>query len=334
MKTKTKIALGAAGAVVSLLGGAASLALWMKPAQRPALKIQIERTPERVERGRYLVTSVFPCMTCHSKLDSEIYGSHTVAGTLGAGGDCFDRTMGFPGKVCPSNITPDVETGIGSWTDGEILRAMREGVDKDGNGLFPAMPYDKFREMPDEDAFAVVAYLRTLEPIKHRVEPKQIDFPVNVLSKLAPKPLEGPVAAIDRKDRMAYGKYLTSACHKCHTPVDSKNRAIPGKDFAGGREFVHGPMRVRSANLTFDETGQGGRTKEQFLALFAVWRGSAPAKVAPQDNTMMPWRFLSGMTDEDLGIVYDYLAAQPRVSNNVVRRPPPPLGSNESARAP
>lgn len=297
----------------------------MKPKQRPPQDITIERTPERIARGSYLANAVFPCMHCHSKLEPEQYGGYSVPGTEGAGGDCFGREMGLPGVVCPANITPDVETGLGAWTDGEILRAVREGVSRDGHGLFGVMPSELFRQMPDEDAYAVVAYLRTLKPIKNRVQPRELDFPVNILFKLGIKPLEGPVPAIDKSDRLATGRYLSLACYKCHTPFEERGhgRSDMARLFAGGREFKNGHgVVVRTPNLTFHyETGQGERTKEQFISLFSAYRGMKPAKVAPQDNTFMPWESYSHMTDEDLGLVYDYLQSLPRVENRVVRRP-------------
>jgi hypothetical protein len=75
--------------------------------------------------------------------------------------------MGLPGRITSKNLTSDAKTGLGSWTDGEILRAIREGVSKDGHALFPLMPYPNYRTMSDEDAYAIVAYLRTLKPVRN-----------------------------------------------------------------------------------------------------------------------------------------------------------------------
>lgn len=319
-----RIVMGILGLLALGAGGAVAFGLWMKPAQRAPLDVKVALTAERVERGRYLANNVFQCMHCHSPLDLTLYGGYPVPGTEGAGGTCLGSEMGVPGEVCARNITPDQETGLGAWTDGEVLRAIREGVGRDGRGLFPMMPYQTFRSMPDEDAYALVAYLRTLAPVRNAVRPSRLDFPVNILSKFAPQPLDGPVPPVDRQDRTAYGRYLTGACYLCHTPTDSRHRPIPEKAFSGGREFAAQGMRVRSANLTFDETGLGERTREQFVSMFTAWRSAAPMKVAPQDNTLMPWHAVSGMTDEDLGIIYDYLRAQPHIRNRVERRPPSP----------
>ena len=83
----------------------------------------------------------------------------------GVGGIVWNEQIGFPGTLVASNITPDPDTGLGKWTDGEIIRAIREGVDRDGNALFPIMPYSHFRNMSEEDAQAIVAYLRSLPPL-------------------------------------------------------------------------------------------------------------------------------------------------------------------------
>ena len=77
----------------------------------------------------------------------------------------------------------DRETGIGDWTDGEKIRAIREGISRDGKQLFPMMPYARFRKMSDEDVYSLVAFLNTLPPVKHHVAPSEVDFPVSVLMK-------------------------------------------------------------------------------------------------------------------------------------------------------
>mgnify|MGYP006174588741 CR=1 FL=1 len=126
------------------------------------------------------------------------------------------------------------------------------GIGHDGRALFPMMPYTQYRAISDDDMRAVVAYLRSLPPVKNAVPATQINFPVSFFIKMAPQPLEGAVASPDQNDPVAYGKYLAkvSGCQFCHTPVDSKHQPIPGMDFSGGQEFP-GPWGiVRSANIT------------------------------------------------------------------------------------
>jgi hypothetical protein len=225
--------------------------------------------------------------------------------------------------VAAQNITPDPETGLGKWTDGEILRAIREGVDRNGDALFPMMPYMHLRTMCDEDAKSVVVYLRALKPVRNQVAGKHIDFPVNLFIKFAPKPLDGPVSAPDPNNSVAYGKYLTTigGCYECHTPHDDKNGLIADKPFAGGWE-MRGPWgRVVTANLTpHPDTYIGQATKEAFIGRFRAFASFDP-KAAPTTppgrNTVMPWLAFAQMTDHDLGAIYDYLKTVKPIENKV-----------------
>jgi len=134
-------------------------------------------------------------------------------------GQVFTKLHGMPGTVVTPNLTPDPETGIGAWTGGEIVRAIREGVDKDGRTLFPMMPYKAFRKMSDEDVYSVVAYLRSLPPVKRKHPATQLDFPVGLFIRSAPRPV-GHVAGPDLADHRAKGEYLVNlaGCLGCHTP--------------------------------------------------------------------------------------------------------------------
>src|SRR5262249_28870814 len=154
------------------------------------------------------------------------------------GGRDFGDIPGFPGRIRPRNITPDKETGLGNWTDGEILRAMREGVSKDGHPLFPQMPYGTYgKYLGDEDALAIIAYLKTLKPIKNDPGPMQVNFPVSMFVRAAPQPLEAsPPPAPSTSDKMARGKWLLKvcSCSDCHDSFDDKRNPLPGKTLAGG----------------------------------------------------------------------------------------------------
>lgn len=322
MKTFLKIVGGIALVVVGLAAGAAIWLNMKKPASHPASSEKFEATPERVARGRYVVEHVSDCLGCHS--DHFLTFSVPVKpGTEGAGGYIFDEKLGFPGVVAAQNITPDAQYGLGSWSDGEVLRAIREGVDRNGDALFPMMPYQHFRYMSDDDAKAVVAYLRTLKPIHQGVPPKKLNFPVNFIVKFLPKPVDGPVPHPDPKDSVAYGKYLTTigGCHECHTPHDEHNALIAGKDFSGGWE-MSGPWgRNYTANLTpMPYTFVGRASKAEFIGRFKAFANftpeTAPAVKAGR-NTVMPWISFAGMTDEDLGAIYDYLKTVQPIDNKL-----------------
>ena len=322
MKTFFKVLGIAVLVVVALAAGVASWLSLRKPAQRPASTEKIDATPERLARGKYLVENVSDCLGCHSD-HLTTYGFPVKPGTEGTGGYIFDKKIGFPGVVAAQNITPDPTDGLGKWSDGEILRALREGVDRDGNALFPMMPYQLLRVMSDDDAKAVVAYLRTLKPLPNKVPAKRLDFPVNFIVKFLPKPLDGPVQAPDRKDSVAYGKYLATigGCYECHTPHDAHNARIEAQAFTGGWE-MSGPWgRNFTPNLTpHPDNYMGHATKAEFIGRFrsfaGINAGNAPA-APPGRNTIMPWLAFSGMTDEDLGAIYDYLKTLPPVQKKI-----------------
>ncbi|MGA9522101.1 MAG: c-type cytochrome [Myxococcaceae bacterium] len=312
------------GAVVAVLVVGAVVFVSSKPDHRAASSETFEATPERLARGKYLVENITNCLHCHSEMNLEKFGTPPVPGTEGKGGGfCLDASMGFPGKVCASNISSDKETGIGAWTDGEIARAIREGVSRDGTPLFPVMPYPFYRNMSDEDVKSIVVFLRTLPPIHHKVAPRELEPPLNVLVRFMPKPLEGPVAEQDLTDLKVRGRYLVEmgACGDCHTPKDDKGNPLPGRELSGGQEFKMPWGTFRTANLTPHATGLGQWNKETFIARFKAYANPEvrDAKVDPKNNTIMGWYAYARLTDEDLGAIYDHLRSLPPVDNAVNR---------------
>jgi len=326
MKTFLKIVGGLVLIVIALIAG---LVIWLsvrKPASRPASTEKIEATPERLARGTYLVEHVADCLGCHS--DHIIkFGIPVKPGTEGEGGYIFDEKIGFPGVVAAQNLTSDHEFGLGNWTDGEIIRAIREGIDRNGEALFPMMPYEHMRSMSDDDVKSVVVYLRTLKPIHKGVPAKHINFPVNLFVKFAPKPVDGVVPTPDPHDSLAYGKYLSTigGCYECHTPHDDKGTRIAEKAYSGGWE-MKGPWgRNFTANLTSTPgTYMSHATKEEFIGRFKAF-ASMDANTAPDApagrNTVMPWLAFSQMTEQDLGALYDYLKTVKPIENKVVSFP-------------
>jgi mono/diheme cytochrome c family protein len=325
MKTFLKIVGGVVLAFVLLIACAVTWLAVRKPESRPASTAKVDASAAHLERGRYLVEHVSDCLGCHS--DHLVkFGFPVKPGSEGEGGFVFDKNLGFPGIVAAQNITPDAEFGLGKWTDGEIMRAFREGVDRNGDALFPMMPYQHLRIMSDDDAQSVVTYLRTLKPIHKSVPAKHIDFPVNLFVKSAPKPVDGPVRAPDPHDSVAYGKYVSTiaGCYECHTPHDDHNSLIADKAFAGGWE-MKGPWgRNFTANLTPAGRYMSHATRDEFIGRFKAF-ASMTAETAPDTppgrNTIMPWLAFGGMTENDLGAIYDYLKTVKPIENNVVTFP-------------
>lgn len=315
MSTLTRIAAGAFG----LAATAASLFFVAFPRVAPPRDGAVERTPDRLARGEYLVEHVAACLDCHSTRDWSRYAGPITEGTRGMGGDRFGPEIGIPGTVHARNITP---AGVGAWSDGELRRAITSGVSRDGSPLFPLMPYQSFAEMCDRDVDAVIAYVRTLAPVDNHVPAPDLDFPLNVLVATIPQPAAPRADCPDAKaDSVAYGAYLVTmaSCNDCHT-----NRETPDRALSGGIAF---PLPtggvVRSANLTPDvETGLGTWTRERFIARFkAMDNDESYPKVGPGAvNTIMPWQVYSGMTEEDLGAIYDYLRTVKPVANPVIKQ--------------
>ena len=189
--------------VTVLLGGGLAYLYLRRPAQVPAADIKVAATPERLARGKYLYENLCNCGGCHSLRDFTRFGGPEVVSGRGQG-SVFPPEFGLPGEVAASNITPDRETGIGAWSDGEKIRAIRDGVDREGRTLFPLMPYRFYRYMSDEDVQSLVAYLNALPPLRHSQPKTRIQFPVNLFIKSAPKPA-GQVAPPDLGDRVKYG---------------------------------------------------------------------------------------------------------------------------------
>lgn len=299
--------------------------LWVKkPNLRPAPSLKVSATPAMVDRGRYLFQHTLDCDGCHSERDFTRFGGPVMEGRRGVG-VVFPKEMGMPGIVAPPNITSDRETGIGEWTDGEILRAVREGVSRDGRALFPMMPYAGYRNLSDEDAHALIAYMRTIPAVRNTVPATQLSFPVNLLIKSAPAPVE-TVTAPDRADKIKYGEYLVNigGCKDCHTK-DNKGQLIEELAFGGGREFKLGTAVVYSANITPDtQTGLGKLSEDQFVEKFYQYKDyvkNGPPKVGDDGFTLMPWLGYSQMEEQDLRAIYAYMRTVKPVVNSVETHP-------------
>ena len=193
------------------------------PRTRALTARKFQSTPERLARGEYLALNVADCMVCHAEHDWTAHDAPVLPNTLGAGQD-MNIIKGFPGKVYAPNITPDPETGAGSWSDDQLARAIREGVGHDGRALFPFMPYPDFRAMSDEDLASIIVYLRSLPPVRKHLPATDLIFPVNYLIRNVPRPLDASVREPDVSTPEKRGKYLVTiaGCEDCHTPQDAE----------------------------------------------------------------------------------------------------------------
>jgi mono/diheme cytochrome c family protein len=324
MKRFLKISFAIVLCLIVLLAVGITLTIgwrpFIGPRVRPLTNRVFERTPERWARGKYIVENLAACSDCHSPHDWTKHDNPIPPGMEGAGED-FSIMTGLPGRVVVPNLTPDMETGSGTWSDDALARAIREGIGHDGRTLFPLMPYERYRIMPDEDVASVIVYLRSLPPVRNPLPNTDIIFPVKYLMRSAPQPITDPVPAPDLSDPVKRGAYLVTiaSCRDCHTPMD-KGQPLPNMDLSGGQVF-EGPWgRVASANLTPDPSGIPYYDETLFLQ--AIRTGYVKARPL---NQIMPWRNYSGMTDDDLKAIFAYLKTVKPIHHVVDNAEPPTM---------
>jgi mono/diheme cytochrome c family protein len=265
-----------------------------------------------LERGRYLVEVLGACGNCHTPKGPE----GDLPGKRLAGGFQLDDVFGT--WITP-NITPDPETGIGRWTDDEVIRAIREGRGRDGKTLGPPMPYDLYRRLADNDVKAMVAYLRTVAPVRNVVPRGQYKIPL-------PDSYGPPVGTVPdppRQDPVKYGEYLAGPvahCMECHTPFLPEGRPDTSRLGTGGFAMA-GPWGVSyTANLTPDaETGLGAWTDGEIVAALYGARRSGGRVLPP----MPTQHYSQGIVEGDLRAIIAYLRSLPPVRNKVPAPEPP-----------
>jgi len=303
MSTHARAGLHLRRVVAVLLNGAAALAFaGSSLAQAP------------VERGRYLVESILGCGNCHTPKSPD--GEPIMERNM-AGGATF-AIPPFSGTA--SNITPDRETGIGAWSDAEIRRAIVEGV-RPNHGRLPntqlaavmATPF--FRAMLPRDLDAVVAYLRSVKPVRNETPTPVYRMPVH--HDKYPEAEAGFTEAM-MADPVRRGAYLVTIghCMECHTPRE-KGVSDYGKRLgAGGRvfnaELVQGFATnwpgSRAANITSHPTSGLGRWSDGEIKR-AITQGLARDGRKLQPPMAFAW--YARMTDADLNAIVAYLRTVP-----------------------
>ena len=291
-----------------------------KKAAAPAAG-QDDSLQQLVTRGEYLANHVNVCIDCHSIRDTGKFSLPVVPGTEGGGaGFPFGKAEMVPGEIWAPNITP---YALKDWTDEEIIRALTRGINKKGDTLFPMMPYPHYARMAKSDIQALVAYLRTLQPIERTVPARKLEIPMSMLGPLPDGNLDNNKIP-DPSDQVAYGEYMinAAACAECHTPMGPQGPDM-SKMYAGGFVFTTPMFKVAVANITPDSaTGIGSWTEKMFLDKF---RNNASAEVVGRnpgrENSIMPWSMYGKMKDEDLKAIYAYLRTVKPVSNKVEKYP-------------
>lgn len=257
-----------------------------------------------IARGKYLVTGPAHCADCHAP-ESDYAAVQKGELVSMKGGRIFDIPVGV---IQAPNITPDKETGIGSFTDGEIARTLRHGVGRDGRAVFPFMP---FQNLTDNDLTAIVSYLRTLKPEKNKITIRKLNplgYAVNAFLIRPEGPKVAPAKHIQPDTTVEYGAYLANNvanCRGCHTERDMKTGEFIGEPFAGGLhvESVTDPKHWETVtpNLTPDKkTGRiYGWSEDLFKGRFA--------KGKLIEHSVMPWGPFSRMSDIEIKAIYKFL---------------------------
>jgi mono/diheme cytochrome c family protein len=270
-------------------------------------------------RGQYLV-GVLGCPACHTP---KAMGTTMADPTMTlAGVDCFVSNP--PSCLSSANLTPDMETGIGGFTDQAIIDAFRTGKEPDpqaaGKYLSSRMPYYQFANLNDGDAMAIVAYLRALPPVKHAV--KEATAPYNV-APTAPEqtpvdPAKLPAPGAGAPADAAHGKYLASiVCVTCHSAAATgmPKHVDETTAFQGGlaaSTMANGmTVMFQSANLTPDATGIMGYTAPGLVTAIKT------AKDKMGKALCAPMRANTAITDADATAIADYLLSIPPVAHAV-----------------
>ena len=276
-------------------------------------------------RGEYL-TKAADCTACH-----------TVAGSGKAFAGGFPFKLPF-GTIYSSNITADVATGIGSWSDDDFVRAVREGVRKDGQRLYPAFPYTSYTQLSRSDVLAIKAYLFSLPKISEPNKTNDLSFPYSQRWAMgfwnaAFFKSQRFVADSSKSPDWNSGKYLAVAlehCGECHTPRNLGFGLEHGNELAG--EELQG---WRAYNITSDQTHGIGAWSDGEIAAYlttghAQGRGSAAGPMAEAVQNSL--RFLQ---PADTAALVSYLRSVPAREGKdpvtVDAKAAPAMASNNAA---
>jgi mono/diheme cytochrome c family protein len=277
-----------------------------------AATVYAQDNKELITQGQYIFAIAGGC-ACHT-VPKQTY--HT-------GGRAFPIPFG---TVFSTNITQDKEAGLGDWTEQQIHDAMNAGIRRDGSRLLPVMPYQSYSGMAQDDLKALVAYMKTLKPVKKATPDLKTWVPLvrsaalpvylRVFGQSSNSPAQAPKSGLER------GRYLVnhvSICGDCHTPRNSigvQNRSL----YLAGASAKDGPLGEAVPNITPDkETGIGDWKREDIAELLIT--GTKP----DFDNVQgLMYEVIQGtphgykdMRREDALAIGDYLKSIPPIKNKI-----------------
>lgn len=274
---------------------------------------QMGASQAEIARGKYVFGATGGC------------GCHTVPKqTFNVGGRRYDGPFG---TVYSTNITSDRETGLGGWTDEQIITAIRAGRRPNGERLLPVHPFTVFNGMAAEDLKALVAYLRSLPAVKRANQPKKIAVPffesVFLPAWLGMFAARETPPAVAPKDGIARGEYLVRAvghCGECHTPR-TVTMATDASRFLAGT--ATGPENSSVPNITPDPDTGIGKWSEEEIAWYLATGNRPDGDVAGGLMGEVIEGTTSGykdMTKADLVAVAKYLKSLPAIKNRVEKK--------------
>ncbi len=261
---------------------------------------------ELVQRGAYLARAG-DCIACHTAPEGQPF----------AGGVPLNTPIGM---IYSTNITPDLETGIGRYSMDDFVKVMREGVAKDGHRLYPAMPYTSYAKLSQEDLLALYAYfMQGMEPVHNPNHPTQLSWPLSMRSLMAvwnALYLKKAEYATDPNKSASWnrGAYLVQGlghCGGCHTPrgVLSQEKAGSEKD---GRQYLAGATldNWHASPLTGDrETGLHAWSKDEIVEFLRTGRTERVAALGVMAEVV--GKSTQYLTDQDLMAIAEYLKSLP-----------------------
>ena len=273
----------------------------------------------QVDQGRYLATAG-DCVSCHTR----------PGGVPFAGG--LPLTTPF-GVIYSANLTPDLATGIGAWSEQQFARAMHEGIAADGRHLYPAFPYTSYTKVTDQDVHAIYAYLRSLNPVTYTPPPNELRFPFSLrallggwnLLYLQPGRYASDPARSAEWNRGAYLVQGLGHCGACHTPRNFLGGERTTQALTGGAyldeitdEVIDDrviPMDERTvrlwsaANLTQASTGLAAWSAEEIAAYLKSGHNARAGAFGPMSLVIA--NSTSHLSAEDIRAMAVYLKSLP-----------------------
>jgi mono/diheme cytochrome c family protein len=290
---------------ILVIAGAVTFARWPTHTRGVAQTQTVQTDPASLERGRYLATAA-DCIACHTAPDGRAFaGGLAIASPIGS--------------IFSTNITPDKDTGIGNFSLDDFSRAVRYGIDDEGETLYPAMPYPSYAHISDEDITLIYGYfMHAVEPVRNVTPANRIRWPLSmrwplaIWRKIFAPISEPPQYALRFADPgVARGAYLVQGaghCGTCHTPraltLQEKALDESSEQYLAGGQVIGGWSAVNLRGNSAD--GLGSWSAGDIVATLRTGRNETNAVIGDAMNDVVV-HSTQHLTDEDLRAIASYL---------------------------